>query len=84
MNKQEIEQKLEEIVYKDKELIENIVDGKLSYGVATSFLEELCKQSFNLALDIAAENVKTNSEDCKIWNCEGMSVDKESILKYKL
>ena len=71
MNKQEIEQKLEDII-----LSEQGVDFNELLGIA--------RNSFNLALDIAAENVKTNSEDCKIWNCEGISVDKESILKYKL
>lgn len=71
MNKQEIEQKLEDIILSEQ-------------GVDFSELFSIAKNSYNLALDIAAENVKTNSGDCKIWNCEGMSVDKESILKYKL
>lgn len=71
MNKQEIEKKLEGIVLSEQ-------------GVDFNELLSIARNSFNLALDIAAENIKTNSEDCKIWNCEGMSVDKESILKYKL
>lgn len=89
MNKQEIENKLEEILYKDKELIEDIVDGKLSYGIATSFLEEINKQIFNFALELAAEK-------SKILNCSYLSdslnnkeevlfiVDKQSILNLKL
>lgn len=85
MNKQEIENKLEEILYKDKELIEDIVDGKLSYGIATSFLKNITEQIFNFALELAAKNVKTkwNGEFIEI-PIDTVTVDKESILKLKL
>lgn len=95
MNKQEIENKLEEILYKDKELIEDIVDGKLSYGIATSFLEEINKQIFNFALELAyqnaevrvTENVLIEDGSCYTTYDDGVisvTIDKQSILNLKL
>jgi len=83
MNKQEIENKLEEILYKDKELIEDIVDGKLSYGIATSFLEEINKQIFNFALELAYQNAEINYLGGNS-DINDFEVDKQSILNLKL
>lgn len=69
MNKQEIEQKLEEIIYN------NSFYGQ--YGTEY-YGDRIAKEAFNLALDIAAENAKIDGylNFCK--------EDKQSILNLKL
>ena len=74
MNKQEIEQKLEEI-YEN-----HIGDDR----ALPSVVKEGLKIAFNLALDIAAENADGFRYDEVGQKQYNTKVDKESILKYKL
>jgi len=79
MNKQKIEQKLEEIIYN------NSFDGQ--YGTEY-YGDRIAKEAFNLALDIAAENAEAfipqeNYTPNGVQYCEA-KINKESILKYKL
>ena len=96
MNKQEIEQKLEDIILSEQ-------------GVDFSELFSIAKNSFNLALDIAAENAKIKEDELETESykkadefAEGKSysyttdmdgcllgvntfeIDKQSILNLKL
>lgn len=83
MNKQEIENKLEEIFSQTNyELVNNMIEDK-------GYIQSLMKKSFNFALELAAEK-------SKILNCSYLSdslnnkeevlfiVDKQSILNLKL
>ncbi len=77
MDKKEIEQKLKEFCIEE-------VDNRYSTDLDLGNLLNVAEKAFNLALELAVEKAKTNSEDCKIWNCEGMSINKQSILNLKL
>lgn len=41
-------------------------------------MKEYARECAKASLEKAAENAKTNL-DCKVWNCEGESIYKESI-----
>lgn len=71
MNKQEIEQKLEEIISYSKQ--RNILNKQ---HMSDELL--IAKEAFNLALNVAAESAQI---DGYLNLCKE---DKESILKYKL
>jgi len=80
MNKEEIQKQIENII--DKE-IENFYYDKEE--AQYSFALEIAQKAFNLALKLAAKNVKTkwNGEFIEI-PIDTVTVDKESILKLKL
>ncbi len=88
MNKEEIEQKLNEILDTEKELIEDLVDGKLSYSISISILQNITKQAYNLGVEISAEVVKTKQEEKFIFSDDNYQIinviDKQSILNLKL
>lgn len=78
MNKQEIENKLEDIIFQK---LESDSDGWQSTYNYSEVIKGM-KESFNLALQLAAENVEMKTIG-KGFEAEDV-VDKESILKYKL
>lgn len=77
MNRQEIENKLEDIIFQK---LESDSDGWQSTYSYSEVIKGM-KESFNLALQLAAENAEIyKSETDERYD----GVDKESILKYKL
>lgn len=73
MNKQEIENKLEEMM---------LLDDHLDYDS----LIQLGKNVFNFALELAAENayISNNHQHGTAWDSEDFEIDKQSILDLKL
>ena len=80
MNKEEIEQKLNKILDNDEELLEDLIDGKIAYNIGITILQDIAKQAFNLALELAAENAEITY--ISKWDND-KCVDKQSILNLK-
>lgn len=74
MNKQEIENKLEEIY-------ENYVGDDRALP---SVVKEGLKIAFNLALELAYQNVELLDRNGESYNNDDVTVDKQSILNLKL
>ena len=45
----------------------------------TDCKKDLMKEAIRQALELASEKAKTNY-DCTVWNCQGESINKQSIM----
>lgn len=54
--------KLEEILNRDEELYQDIIDGKLSYGTARTFIESWMEEAYQLGRINTANWIKDKQE----------------------
>jgi hypothetical protein len=76
---------LYEILEKDEELFQDIIDGKLSYTLAKSFIYGWMKEACEQTVDLCIENAELQEANCMsiCEECGGQELNKKSILKTK-